>query len=135
MASDLDIVLALEDRTPWLSDDAWVTGLLGESPRLIREAAWGPLRERRFQTSSGFEVEFGLVTTAWLAIPIDPGTATVLEEGCRIVWDRGGHAREALTSLALPVRLWSTCHGLDQEYQPPPGNGDVSRLGRAITPG
>lgn len=53
---DSDIVLAVTGRSRWLSDDAWVAQVLGEPFRLVREPDWGELRERRFQTATGFEV-------------------------------------------------------------------------------
>lgn len=108
MASDMDIILALADRGRWMSEDAWVAELLGEPFQLVREQDWGPLRERRFQTASGFEVEFGLVTSEWFAIPVDPGTAKVLKDGCLILSDREGLARDALRWLALPATEWSS---------------------------
>lgn len=87
MDSDIDIVLALADRSRWLSGDAWVTQLLGEcsdSSASRTGAHW----VRRFQTASGLEVEFGLVTSEWFATPVDPGTAKVLTDGCLILADR-----------------------------------------------
>ena len=108
MDSDLDIVMAVADRNTWLAEDRWAAQLLGRPLQLIREEDWGPLRERRFQTASGFEVEFGLVTGEWFATPVDPGTARVLTDGCRVVGDREGLVREALRWLALPTITWTS---------------------------
>jgi hypothetical protein len=52
-------------------------------------------------------VEFGLVTGEWFSIPVDPGTARVLRDGCRIVADREDLAREALQALSLARITWS----------------------------
>ena len=106
MDSDVDIILAVADRSRWASDDAWVARLLDEPPRLLREQDWGPLRERRFRTASGLEVELGLVTSAWFATPVDPGTAKVLTDGCLILTDTAGLARDALRWLSLPAAEW-----------------------------
>lgn len=108
MDSDIDIVLAVADRSRWVSDDAWVARLLDESFRLLREQDWGPLREQRFQTATGLEVEFGVVTGRWFATPVDPGTAKVLTDGCLILTDREGMASEALRWLSLPTTEWSS---------------------------
>ncbi|MDP3893755.1 nucleotidyltransferase domain-containing protein [Nocardioides sp.] len=108
--SDIDIVMAVVDRRPWLSDDAWVSQLLAEPLELVRGQAWGPLHERRFRTGSGFEVEFGLVTSEWFATPVDPGTARVLTDGCLILADRHGLARDALRWLAVPAAEWIGVH-------------------------
>ncbi|MFZ0158532.1 MAG: nucleotidyltransferase domain-containing protein [Kineosporiaceae bacterium] len=105
--SDIDFVLAVTDRTPWLSDEAWVSQVLGERLQPVREQDWGPLRERRFRTGSGFEVEFGLVTSQWFATPVDPGTARVLTDGCLVIADGAGLARDALAWLALPAVDWA----------------------------
>lgn len=106
MDSDIDIVFALADRTRWVSKNAWVAQLLGEPFQVVREQDWGPLHERRFQTASGFEVEFGLVTGEWFATPVDPGTAKVLTDGCLILTDKKGLARDALRWLSLPATDW-----------------------------
>jgi predicted nucleotidyltransferase len=108
MDSDIDVVLVLADRHRLLAQDAWVGQLLGEPFELVREQDWGPLRERRFETSSGLQVEVGLVTTEWLATPVDPGTARVLTDGCLILSDSQGLVRDALRWLALPVTEWTS---------------------------
>lgn len=106
MDSDIDIVVAVTNRQPWLSEDAWVGQVLSEPFQLVREQDWGPLRERRFRTGSAFEVEFGLVTGEWFKTPVDSGTARVLTDGCLILSDKEGLARDALRWLALPVAEW-----------------------------
>jgi len=40
--------------------------------------------------SGGLEVEFGLCAEEWAALPPDPGTRRVLEDGFRILSDREG---------------------------------------------
>jgi predicted nucleotidyltransferase len=115
MDSDIDIILALADRSRWVSEDAWATQLLGEPFQLVHEQDWGPLRERRLQTASGLEVEFGLVTSEWFATPVDPGTAKVLTDGCLILTDRKGFAGDALRWLALPATEWSSTEATGSE--------------------
>jgi hypothetical protein len=48
---------------------------------------------------SGLQVELGLVPPHWAALPLDPGTAKVLRDGCKILYDREGILREALATL------------------------------------
>ncbi len=67
--------------------------------RLIRDQLWGPLRERRVRLRSGLQVELGVVTPAWAALPLNPGTARVLGDGCRILHDPEGLLGEALAAL------------------------------------
>ncbi|MFN7150363.1 MAG: nucleotidyltransferase domain-containing protein [Microthrixaceae bacterium] len=118
MESDIDIVMAINNRDAWLLDDSWARHIVGTRLELVREQDWGPLRERRYRTESGFEVEFGLVTAQWFATPVDPGTAKVLSDGCRIVTDAESLARDALRALALPTTEWTTA-GRTGPAEPP----------------
>ena len=58
MASDVDLVV-LTDTPESLEGAAWF-GQLQPGARLIRSAAWGPVRERRFRLASGLIVEVGI---------------------------------------------------------------------------
>jgi uncharacterized protein len=111
MESDIDIVMAVNNRDAWLLDDSWARYIVGTRPELLREQDWGALRERRYRSGCGFEVEFGVVTAQWFATPVDPGTARVLRDGCRIVSDAEFLARDALRALALPAKEWTTAGG------------------------
>lgn len=106
MDSDVDLVVAVDDRDAWLDQDSWVGHVMGGPYRVVREQDWGPLLERRCRSGSGFEVELGVVTPEWFALPVDPGTARVLRDGCRVVTDVDGLVRNALYALALPTRDW-----------------------------
>ena len=95
MASDVDLVLVTPDKQDHLD---WAA-VLDRRPRLIRSQQWGPLTEQRVRLSSGLVVELGIVTAEWLAIPLDPGTARVLGDGCRELYDPDHLFREALGAL------------------------------------
>ncbi|RZT14774.1 hypothetical protein EV649_5552 [Kribbella sp. VKM Ac-2569] len=86
MASDVDIVLVPADKDRHISGMEWARSI-DRRPRLIRCQDWGPLTERRVRLSSGLVVELGVVTEEWLSTPLDPGTAKVLRDGCRILHD------------------------------------------------
>jgi len=85
MDSDVDVVVlsdAHADPGPW-------TRLL--DGRVIRQQAWGPLREIRVQRGSGLEVEVGVAPVSWAEVdPVDPGTRRVFTDGHRIVYDPDG---------------------------------------------
>jgi hypothetical protein len=52
-------------------------------------------------TISRREVEFGLTTLAWAALPIDPGAQHVVSQGMCMLWDREGllcRLREAVSA-------------------------------------
>ena len=95
MASDVDLVLVTPDPQSHLD---WAA-VLDRRPRLIRSQQWGPLTEQRVRLSSGLVVELGIVTAEWLAVPLDPGTARVLADGCRVLYDPDHLFREALGAL------------------------------------
>lgn len=86
MASDVDIVLVAADKERHVRGLEWARSV-DQRPRLIRCQDWGPLTERRVRLSSGLVVELGVVTAAWLSVPLDPGTARVLRDGCRVLHD------------------------------------------------
>jgi hypothetical protein len=44
----------------------------------------------RVHYKESLEVEFGLTTLAWAALPVDSGTKDVVSQGMRILWDREG---------------------------------------------
>jgi hypothetical protein len=86
----------------------WVSVAVGVHGVPVRERDWGPLRERRFRTPAGLDLELGIVGPSWLQIPVDPGTARVMHDGCQIVSDPDGIAAEALGSLGIAVRYWTS---------------------------
>jgi uncharacterized protein len=98
MASDVDLVLVTPDKQPHLDGMSWAA-VLDRRPRLIRSQQWGPLTEQRIRLSSGLVVELGIVTAEWLAIPLDPGTARVLADGCCVLYDPDHLFRDALNAL------------------------------------
>lgn len=60
---------------------------------------WGLLKSRRVFYSNGFEVEFGITSVAWVVTdPVDEGTARVVRDGMRILYDPSG----------VPTRLQAT---------------------------
>ena len=51
---------------------------------------WGLVQSRRVHYADGPEVEFGLTTTKWAALPLDPGTRQVVADGFEILYDPDG---------------------------------------------
>jgi hypothetical protein len=98
MASDVDLVLLTSAPDRHVRGLHWIAGF-DLRARLIRDQQWGPLRERRVRLRSGLQVELGIVTPTWARLPLDPGTAKVLRDGCRILHDPQGLLREALATV------------------------------------
>ena len=101
--SDIDVVLLVSDVALLLADDAWLDTLVPGAAEIRREA-WGPVTERRMLLPSGLIVEFGITTAAWAAVPLDAGTARVLGDGARVVYDPRAIAATALDAISVAGR-------------------------------
>jgi predicted nucleotidyltransferase len=98
MGSDVDLVLLTTSPDRHTEGLGWALAV-DPRARLIRDRAWGPLRERRVRLRSGLQIELGIVTPEWAALPLDEGTATVLRDGCRILFDPDGVLDRAIATL------------------------------------
>lgn len=98
MASDVDLVLITTDKAKYADSLEWAE-VLDRRPRLIRSAEWGPVTERRVRLRSGLIVELGITGPGWPAVPLDPGTARVLRDGCRVLHDPDALLATALRTL------------------------------------
>ncbi|MCA9648607.1 MAG: aminoglycoside 6-adenylyltransferase [Myxococcales bacterium] len=83
--SDLDVVLVVESMEPYLQDDAWLLAF-GELDSLADED-YGLVQSRRAVYHGGLELEWALADERWLRVPPDPGTAEVVADGMRILYD------------------------------------------------
>jgi uncharacterized protein len=101
MASDLDIVILTRAFAELADDPTWFLQVRPGS-KLIRCQRWGPLLELRYRLRSGLQVEFGLVSPSWAALPLDSGTRRVLSDGHRTLYDRGDVIAQTQTALARP---------------------------------
>ncbi|MDQ3095504.1 MAG: nucleotidyltransferase domain-containing protein [Actinomycetota bacterium] len=104
MESDVDLVV-LSSRAPEQLADLASIQRITPRGRVIRREQWGPMNERRVRLASGLVVEIGLTAPEWAALPLDPGTATVLSDECKIVVD-DGTVTAALQSIGRPVADW-----------------------------
>lgn len=96
--SYIDVVLLCEELRKCLAHTSWLHHF-GAVQRCDTEA-WGVVTSPRVHYQEGFEVEFGMTTLAWAALPVDPGTRHVVSHGMRILWDREGllgRLREAVS--------------------------------------
>ncbi|MGW2650691.1 nucleotidyltransferase domain-containing protein [Streptomyces sp. NPDC001393] len=98
--SDIDVVLLTTNESGYLREDAWAVELgLGE---LIRTQPWGPVKERRYATASGLEVELGIGSPAWAKTdPVDGGTRRVVTDGARVLHDPAGILADLLAACWL----------------------------------
>jgi predicted nucleotidyltransferase len=96
MASDIDLVI-LADAPDAVAEAGWFRRLQPGS-KLVRSARWGPVQELRFRLKSGLIVELGITSSSWADLPLDAGSARVLSDGHRILFDDGLLAK-AVSSL------------------------------------
>jgi len=87
--SDLDLIALVAEPAHYVHHHGWVADF-GRAGRIDVEH-WGQLTAVRALFHGGPEVEFGLTTPGWCAVPVDPGTRQVLAGGCRVLFDPLGH--------------------------------------------
>lgn len=86
-SSDLDLILLTPDRAYFLAQQALLQQF--GPVQSIQQEACGACTSLRVWYSSGLEVEFGFVTPAWMARPLDQGTERVLRDGYLVLLDKG----------------------------------------------
>jgi hypothetical protein len=95
-----DIVVLTNEKARYLDDDEWVAMALVEPAEIVSAQDWGPLSERRVRLSCGLEVEFGFVPPSWAATdPVDPGTASIVRDGCKPIEDSGAVFERLIAAL------------------------------------
>ena len=100
MASDVDLVVLTSVPSRYVCGTSWIETLYPRA-HLIRTLIWGPVTEMRLRLKNGLHVDVGITRPAWADVPLDSGTARVLSDGCRILYDSEGLLERALQSLAV----------------------------------
>ena len=85
--SDIDLVILTEQPEKYLTDIEW-TKEFGVVEKHQTED-YGKLTSLRVWYENGPEVEYGISTPDWAAVPIDPGTQQVIEDGLVVLFERG----------------------------------------------
>jgi predicted nucleotidyltransferase len=93
--SDVDLLVLTGSVAAFFDDVRWVERF-GRATRSASED-WGRVRSLRVWYPSGLEVEFSFAPLDWAARPLDSGTARVLRDGCRVLFDRSGVLAAALS--------------------------------------
>lgn len=112
--SDVDLVLIAADPESFFTDQTWV-GAFGEPVESSRED-WGKVQSLRVIFSDNLEVEFGFTTRDWVAMPMDTGTARVLDNGFVVLVDKkqivSNFGREKLKTLKYKNKNSSSAKSL-----------------------
>ncbi|WP_432494930.1 nucleotidyltransferase domain-containing protein [Kineococcus gypseus] len=98
VASDVDLVLLTDGPAPLSPTGGWFERLRPGS-RLVRTAAFGPVREQRHRLPCGLVAEVGVAPVAWADVPLDAGTRRVLADGHRVLHDPHGALARAAAAL------------------------------------
>lgn len=85
--SDVDLIVIAADAPALIREPAWAERF-GSVARMEVED-WGKVTSLRVWYLDSFEVEFGITSSEWAERPLDEGTRRVMQEGFRILVDKG----------------------------------------------
>ena len=84
--SDVDFVLITTEPNLYLKDTRWAQQFGTVKKQQIEE--YGLLISIRVWYTHGPEVEYGITSEGWAAVPLDEGTRRVIADGMRILFER-----------------------------------------------
>jgi len=85
--SDVDLVLLVDDPGRFTQSQAW-SAVFGPVERVKKES-WGKVTSFRVWYPGGLQIEFAVASSEWARLPLDEGSARVLRDGFRAVYDPG----------------------------------------------
>lgn len=98
--SDIDLVVVVDDVGARLASREWLEDF-GEVAHVEHED-WGLVQSLRVHYRHGPEVEFGLAPVEWSRPPVDAGTASVVRDGLRALFDPDRLLAELLETVSRP---------------------------------
>ena len=82
----------------YLADARWLAAF-GDVSR-VEDEDWGMVQAKRVYYADGLEAEVGITAPEWAwTEPVDPGTARVVRDGMRVLYDRSGLLRSLLAAV------------------------------------
>ncbi len=96
--SDVDVTLLTGAVERYAEDTQWLKTLFPDATNL-RVEHWGPVIALRFWLQD-LEIEFNLTPLHWSNVPVDPGTANVVNGGLTIVKDTDGVLQRLVDAVA-----------------------------------
>ncbi len=93
--SDIDFVILANEPSKYLENPGWINQF-GSVKRQQTEK-YGKLTSLRVWYVNGYEVEYGITTPDWAALPLDAGTQRVIQDGLHVLFER-----EALLGSHIP---------------------------------
>jgi predicted nucleotidyltransferase len=84
--SDIDLVILTGQPSKYLAETAWVKQFGQVEKYQIED--YGKLTSLRVWYLDGTEVEYGLTTLDWAALPLDEGTQQVISDGMLVLLEQ-----------------------------------------------
>lgn len=98
--SDIDLLFLVTEPARFRDFAIWPPELRPDETAAWRDAVYGVVWSRHIQTRPNLEAEYTFAPLSWAdTAPVDPGTARVIRDGCRILVDPDGR----LARLAAAV--------------------------------
>ncbi|SRR6266540_373953 len=99
--SDVDLVILTDQPQKYLEDITWLEqfGLIEK----YQSEDYGKLISLRVWYAGGHEVEYGITRPDWAAIPLDPGTQEVINDGMVVLFERGDLLSRHISNLNRPL--------------------------------
>jgi len=85
--SDIDLVILSNQPQKYLDNVKWTERF--DVPEKQQTEDYGKLTSLRVWYQNGREVEYGITTPDWAAIPLDEGTRRVIEDGMIVLFEQG----------------------------------------------
>lgn len=85
--SDVDLVLIVDQPRLYLDNSDWAQRFGVIQRQQVED--YGPLISSRIEYADGREVEYGITDERWAALPLDEGSRQVIDDGMRILFERG----------------------------------------------
>jgi predicted nucleotidyltransferase len=98
--SDIDLVLLCMEPDAFLTETSWINHF--GAVETCQTEHWGRVTSLRVYYKACIEVEFGLTSLGWAALPVDPGTKHVVAQGMRILWDQAGLLGRLRDAVCMP---------------------------------
>jgi hypothetical protein len=92
--SDVDLIVLCVQPAQYLDDVRWLSTFGNVRSTLAED--WGAVQSIRVSYAEGLEVEFGIASIEWAALPLDAGTKAVLADGARVLFDGSGRLARAI---------------------------------------
>jgi predicted nucleotidyltransferase len=89
--SDIDLILSVSEPQAFRSNERWLAELAWREGRVAawHDADYGAAWSRHVRLDSDREIEFTFCGPRWATTdPVDPGTAAVVSNGCRVLLDK-----------------------------------------------